>query len=216
MPPDQATGLRRRRAGQAVTCLSCFFDTASCAVQLARAFHQLGQRVLLVDARGRQFAAATPRSLFGWAHQLAHKQLNTVPQAYGDGWYAPGLQIDAPELAAAIASYDVAIVDAGPIGEVLAIPRGVQNTGVIEVHSSGHSMLHAYRLIKTLSHADDSMEIFLLGEAAICDNVLDAGRHFLEQRFVRRVHSVARENDAFAALAVRMAHEEAHRRVRSE
>lgn len=216
MPVDQAAGLRRRRVGQPVACLSCFFDTAPSAVHLARAFHQLGQRVLLIDARGRQFAAASTRSLFGWAHQLAHKQLNTLPQAYGEGWYAPGLQPDAPELAAAIAGYDVAIVDMGPIEQVLAIPQGVQNTGVIEIHSGRDSMLRAYRLLKTLSHADNNMDIFLLGEAAICDNVLDTGRHFLEQRLIRRVHSVAREDDAFAALAVRMAHEETHRMVRSE
>lgn len=216
MPLDQAAGLRRRGGAQPARCLSCFFDTALSAVRLAHAFHQEGQRILLIDVRGRQFAASSTRSLFGWAHQLAHKQLNILPQAYGDGWCAPGLHIDTPELAAAIAGYDVVILDVGPIEQTLALPQGVENTGFIEVSSDHDSMLRAYRLLKTLSHADNSMDIFLLGEAAICDNVLTAGRHFLEQQFIRRVHSMAREDDAYAALAVRMAHEETHRMVRSE
>ncbi|MBT9567576.1 MAG: hypothetical protein IV085_04690 [Thiobacillus sp.] len=216
MPLDQAAGLRRRGVAQPVVCVTCFFDTASSAERLACAFHQLGQRVLLVDVRGRQFAVAPTRSLFGWAHQLAHKQLNVLPQAYGDGWYAPGLQFDVPGFAEGITGYDFVILDAGQIEQALTLPQGVQNTCIVGMSADRESTLRAYRLLKTLSHADNSMDIFLLGEAAICDNVLAAGRHFLEQQFIRRVHSMAREDDAYAALAVRMAHEETHRMVRSE
>jgi len=35
-----------------------------------------------------------------------------------------------------------------------------------------------------------------------------AGRHFLEREVVHAIFNVANENDAFAALAVRMADEE--------
>ena len=216
MPPDQAAGLRRRGTAQPVRCVSCFFDAASSSTRLAHALHQQGQTCLLVDIHNRLFATASTRSLFDWQHQLAHKQLNTLPQAYGVGWSAPGLHLDAAHFSAAIQGYDSVVLDVGPIKDELAFPLNALNTVVIEVRPESTSMQRAYRLLKTLSHTSDAMKIYLLGDAAICDNVLDACRHFLVQSFAETVISVAHEDDAFTALAVRMVHEETHRMVRCE
>jgi hypothetical protein len=53
-----------------------------------------------------------------------------------------------------------------------------------------------------------SISVALLGNAAACDQLLAACGRFLDPAFIRTVYSVAHEDDAFAALAVRMAHEE--------
>ena len=216
MPADQAAGLRRRNARQPVRCIHCFFDAPASSTRLVHALHQLGQVSLLVDMRGRLFADSTTRSLFDWKQQLERSQLNTLPQAYGDAWVAPGVRADAPNLHRAVQGYDCVLFDAGPIGNELALLRDALNAVVIEVHPTGDSMQRAYRMLKTLSQAGNSLNIGLLGDAASCDHVRAAGCRFLEQPFTQAIYSVAHEDDAFAALAVRMADEETHRMTRCQ
>lgn len=214
MPVDQAAGLRRRNARQPASCIHCFFEAAVSTTQLMVALHQLGQVSLLVDMRGRLFADSSPRSLFDWKQQLQRNQLNTLPQAYGDGWYAPGLKVDAPNLPRFLQAYDRVVFDAGPIGTELALLPGTPSHVIIEVHPEGDSMQRAYSMLKTLSQAGNTLSIGLLGDAATCNHVQAACCHFLEQSFTQAFYSVAHEDGAFAALAVRMADEETHRMTR--
>ena len=214
MPADQAAGLRRRNTQQPVRCIHCFFDAAASSTRLTHALHQLGQVCLLVDMCGRLFADSSTRSLFDWKQQLERRQLNMLPQVYGDGWYAPGLRVDAPNLHSAVQGYDGVVFDAGLIGIEQVFLPGTLNNVVIEVHPTGDSMQRAYSMLKTLSHTGNSLSIGLLGDAATCDHVQAACGHFLEQPFVQTIYSVAHEDDAFAALAVRMADEETHRMTR--
>ena len=69
-------------------------------------------------------------------------------------------------------------------------------------------MLHGFSVLKTLSRLSDPVRVLLLGEADACDHLRAACTHFLDPSFSRSVYSVARENDVFAALAVRMTEEE--------
>ena len=216
MPADQAAGLRRRNAGQSVRGIHCFFDAAVSSTRLAHALHRLGQVSLLVDMCGRLFADSSTRSLFDWKQQLERSQLNTLPQAYGDGWVAPGVRADAPNLHRAVQGYDCVVFDAGPIGNELALLPGTLNNVIIEVHPTGDSMQRAYSMLKTLSQASNSLSVGLLGDAASCDHVRAAGCRFLEQSFTQAIYSVAHDDDAFAALAVRMADEETHRMTRCQ
>jgi hypothetical protein len=214
MPADQAAGLRRRNTPQPVRCIHCFFDAAASSIRLTLALHQLGQVSLLVDMRGRLFADSSPRSLFDWKQQLERSHLNTLPQAYGDGWFAPGVRADAANLHRAVQGYDCVVFDAGPNGSELAWLPGSLNNVIIEIHPAGDSMERAYSLLKTLSQSGNSLSIGLLGDAATCDHVQAACCHFLEQSFAQAIYSVAHEDDAFAALAVRMSDEETHRMTR--
>ena len=69
-------------------------------------------------------------------------------------------------------------------------------------------MQQTYALLKTLAHLESRAGIALLGNAAACDRLQAGCRQYLDPAFVQAIHSVAHEDDAFAALAVRMADEE--------
>jgi len=214
MPADQAAGLRRRNARQPASCIHCFFEAPFTTTQLMVALHQLGQVSLLVDMRGRLFADSSPRSLFDWKQQLERNHLNTLPQAYGNGWYAPGLTVDTPNLHRLLQSYDSVVFDAGPIANELALLPGNPSHVIIEVNPTGNSMQRAYSMLKTLSQAGNIMSAGLLGEASACSHVQAACCHFLEQSVMQVFYSQVHEDGAFAALAVRMADEETHRMTR--
>lgn len=216
MPADQAAGLRRRSAAQPALFVTCHLDSPSASLRLAHALHGRGSKVLLVDTTGRQFAAAPTRSLFDWPHQIARRQLNTLPQPYGDGWLATGLGIDAPGLCDALAAYDCVVFDGGPLDEALTFPLRARHACVVDVDADARSLGLAYRLLKTVSRADNNTAVFLLGEAENCATVLAACRRFLEQDFIKRVNHLARDDDAFDRLAGKMTHEEKHRTMRSE
>ncbi len=204
MPADQAAGLRRRSAQQPVRCLHCFFDAAGSSIQLAQALHQREQVSLLVDMRGRLFADSPTRSLFDCKQQLERGVLYTLPQVYGDGWYAPGVRADEPNLRGSAQGYDWVVLDAGSIQTGLVLMPGARQTVVIEVQPSHESMLRAYTLLKSLSEVDDNPGIALLGDPASCDHVLVACSHFLDPCFAQAIYSVVHEEDAFAALAIRI------------
>ncbi|HEY9098886.1 MAG TPA: hypothetical protein VIN38_08450 [Thiobacillus sp.] len=214
MSVDQAAGLRRRTTSQQVRCIHCFFDSPTASARLAQALHDLGQVSLLVDLHGRLFSASATRSLFDWKHQLAYKQLNTLPQLYGDGWLAPGLRLDTADLLQAWQAYDFVILDAGPIGNTFMLLQDTHSPVIAEVQPGVDSPQRVFRLLKTLSQEERPVSIGLLGDTANCDQVLAACSHFFEQSFTQTVYSVALETDAFAALAVRMTHEETHRLTR--
>lgn len=209
MPADQAAGLRRRLAQQPPCCVHCFFDAAESTLRLAQALHQRGWTSLLIDTCGRVFADCPTRNLFGWKQQLERGQLHTLPMPYGDGWYAPGMQGDEPALMTIAQGYDCVIFDASlNVPGWASLPDAAQ-VFVMEVKASHVSTLHGYALLKTLSHAGAVFSVGLLGDAAACDHLQAACKQFLDPSFTQAVYSVAHEDDAFAALAVRMAHEEA-------
>ncbi len=207
MPADQAAGLRRHGARQPLRCISCFSDSVGFGVRLAHALHELGRVSLLVDTQGRVFAESSPRSLFDWAHQIERRQLHTLPQAYGEGWYAPGVRADDPAVYGMANGYGHVIFDAGWGGD-LALPPDSAHTVVMEVHSAGESMRHAYAVLKTLARSGRAVSVGMLGDPAACDRVRAAACRFLERRFAEAIFSAAHADDAFAALAVRMVSEE--------
>ena len=208
MAADQAAGLRRRRAQQPTRYVHCFFDTAESTFRLADALHRHGWTSLLIDSRGRMFADSLTRSLFDWRQQLTRQQLHTLEMPGGDGWHAPGLQADEPGLMTIAPRYDCLLFDASldAPGE-LPCPDAAQ-TLLLEVRAGQAANLRAYALLKTLSQQGRRVGIGLMGDALACDHLQAACRHFLDPLFTRSVYSVAHEDDAFAALAVRMADEE--------
>ncbi len=127
---------------------------------------------------------------------------------YGDGWYAPGIRGDEPALMAVARGYDCVVFDARPDAPVWAPLPGAAQAIVLEVNATNASSLQNYALLKTLAHSGVSFSVGLLGDAAACDHLQAACKRFLDPAFGRAVYSVAREDDAFAALAVRMAPEE--------
>lgn len=177
-------------------------------MRLARALHQLGRTLLVVDTHGRQFAASSPRSLFDWKHQLERRQLHTLPQAYCEGWHAPGIRADEPALSGMLDGYDDVIFDSGWERADLALLPGVAHTVVMEICRTDESMRRAYAVLKTLAASRVAFKFGLLGDRRACDQVRAAGCHFLGRDVAQAIFSVANENDAFATLAVRMADEE--------
>ena len=208
MAPDQAAGLRRRRDQQPPPCIHCFFDTAESAIRLAQALHRRGLSSLLIDACGRVFSDSPTRSLFDWKQQLERGQPLRLSMPYGDSWYAPGIRGDEPALMAVARDYDCVVFDACPDAPDWAPVPGAAQAVVLEVNATNASSLQGYARLKTLAHSGVSFSVGLLGDAAACDHLQAACKRFLDPAFGRTVYSVAREDDAFAALAVRMAHEE--------
>ena len=209
MPADQAAGLRRRRAEQPLRCMYCFLDSADRTLQLAQTLHQRGETVLLVDTSGRLFGHYSTRSLYDWKHQLERGQLQTLPLAHGQGWYAPGVSATEPALRNAAQDYDHVVFDLELAGNELALMPDAIQTVLVDVHATEESKLRAYTLIKTLAHSHSVFGVGLMGDPAACEQVRMAARHFLEPSLVQAIYNLAREGDAFAALAVRMCAEEA-------
>ena len=85
---------------------------------------------------------------------------------------------------------------------------GAAQAVVLEVNATNASSLQGYALLKTLAHTRMPFSAGLLGDAAACEHLRAACKRFLDPAFSRAVYSVAREDDAFVALAVRMAPEE--------
>ena len=205
---DQAAGLRRRGAQQPLACVLCFFDSAATTEQFAHALHRFGQVCLLVDLRGHLFADSPARNLFDWQQQIERGQLHTQTQAYGAGWFAPGVRVDEPALCRAAQGYDQVLFDLGPNPDDLVLMPGALHAVAIEIQPTHESMLRAYSLLKTLFHADGAVSrIGLLGDPVACDQVQAACRHFLEPVFTRTISNMAREVDAIVSLAVRMVDE---------
>ena len=213
MAADQAAGLRRyvgalrRGERQPLRGVTCFSDSVDSSVRLAHALHQIGRVTLLADTQGRLFADCSPRSLFDWKQQLVRRQLHTLPQPYGEGWYARGVRADDPAVSGMANGYDHVIFDAGWGGD-LALPPGAAHTVVMEIHSAGESMRHAYAVLKTLARSGRAVSVGMLGDPTACDRVRAAACRFLELEFAHAIFSAAHADDAFAALAVRMAGEE--------
>ena len=208
MPVDQAAGLRRRRLEQPLNVIHCFVDSAESTLYLARQLHQRGHMPLLVDMLGRLFAKVSPRSLLDWKQQLERGQLHTLSLAYGDGWFAPGVRADAPTLSTAVQGYDYVLFDAGRGGTDLALIPGARHSVIIEIHHTHESMLHAYALLKTLSHTGEAARVALAGDKAACDHVRAACGQFLKPQFLQSVCSVVHEDDVIAALVAKMTAEE--------
>ncbi len=214
MPTDQAAGLRRRSARQALACIHCWFGSAESSVKLAQALHLRGATPLLIDASGRVFADSPARSLFDWKQQLQRGQLRLLPQSYGDGWHAPGVRADEPALLSMARGYDQLVFDMTADRIDMVLMPGATHAVIIEVQATDASMLRAYAQLKTLSHAKAQVSVSVLGDAAACDHVVAACHRFLEPGFAQAIYSVAHEDNAFTALAARMAGGEASRLAR--
>ena len=212
--PDQAAGLRRRSARLPPACIYCFFDTAEWTEKLAAALQQAGRTSLLIDRRGRLFAAAPTRSLFDWKHQLERSQLHILYLNHGDGWYAPGVRADEPALRDVARAYDHLLFDEEPSGAELILTPDAFNTLLIEVQPTQPAMQRAYALLKTLSHTAGAFNVSLLGDPTACAHVLSTVNHFLPQPFAPAIACVAHADTAFSALAVRMPSEETSRLAR--
>lgn len=209
MPADQAAGLRRRRAEQPLRYIYCFLDSAEHTLQLVQALHQQGETALLVDTSGRLFGHYSTRSLFDWRQQLERGQLQTLPLAHGQGWYAPGVSATEPALRNAAQAYDHMVFDLERLEDELALMPDAIQTVIVDVHATEESKLRTYRLIKTLAHSRTVFSVGLMGDPAACEQVRMAGQHFLEPSLAQAIYNLAQEGDAFAALAVRMCVEEA-------
>jgi hypothetical protein len=208
MLPDQAAGLRRRRgSGLLPRCLHVFFDSPDSTRRLLGALQRCGLRALLVDAQGRLLADSPARSLFDWRQQLARGTLQALPMPHGEGWHAPGVRADAPGLAEIAQGYDLLVFDEGP---GVRMPGGARSV-VVEVAAENASLRRAYALLKTLFQREGRAGVVLLGEPAACDRVRAACAQFLDARFAEAILGARHEDDAFIALAVRMADEETGR-----
>lgn len=214
MPADQAAGLRRRSrpAGQTarrpLQFIHCLSASAGLGTRLAHALHQIGRTLLLIDTQDRLFTASSPRSLFGWKHQLERGQLHTLPQAYGEGWHAPGVRADEPALTHIASDYDHVIFDTAWGRSDLALLPGAVHRLVMDIRHPDESAREAYRVLKTLACSGVAFDASLLGDRRACDHVRAASCHFLERSVAHAMVNLAGEDDAFAALAVRMADEE--------
>ncbi len=214
--PDQAAGLRRRNARLPLACIYCFFDTAEWTDKLAAALQQAGRTSLLIDRRGRLFAAAPTRSLFDWKQQLERGQLHLLLLSHGEGWYAPGVRADEPALRKMALAYDHLVFDEEPSGAELILVPDAAHSLLVEVQSTQPSMRRAYTLLKTLSHTTVAFNVSLLGDQTACAHVLNTVSHFLPQPFAQTIDCVAHAATAFSALAVRMPCEETSRLARSK
>jgi hypothetical protein len=208
MPADQAAGLRRRNTQQPLRCIHGFFDSAGATSRLAVALHQRGWTTLLVDPGGRVSAGSSTRSLYDWRQQIARGQAHTLPVTYGDRWLAPGMKGDEPGLLAIAQAYDCLLFDRDLSAPDWGAIPGADQFFIIEVNARRESMLHAYALLKSLSHRGGRASAGLLGNPAACDRLQQACIKFLDPTFNQVICSFAHEVDAFAALAVRMTDEE--------
>jgi hypothetical protein len=214
MPADQAAGLRRRSELQPLRCIHCYFEAVDSCARLAHALHQQGRVSLMVDTRGRSLADFSPRSLFDWRKQLARGELQLRGMPYGDAWHAPGVRADEPALRRAALGYDLVLFDAEPGAAELILMPDASHAVIVEVQPTGASMLRAFALVKTLSRAGHASGTALVGDAAACQRLVAACGRFLDRGYGETVYNAAQEHDAFAALAVRMAGEEASRMAR--
>jgi len=208
VPADQAAGLRRRSTRQPLRCIHGFFHSPDSTIRLAQSLHRRGWTSLLIDTCGRLFSDSPTQSLFDWRQQLARQQLHTQAMAHGDGWHAPGLMASEPGLRAIAQRYDCLLFDSTLDAPDWQPLPDMAQTLILEVNAEPASMQQAYALLKTIAHLESRAGIALLGNAAACDRLQAACRQYLEPAFVEAVHSVAHEDDAFAALAVRMSDEE--------
>lgn len=213
-PPDQAAGLRRRSGAQPPDRIYCFFDTAEWTARLAAALHRAGRTSLLIDRRGRLFAAAPARSLFDPKQQLERGVMHTLTLSHGDGWYAPGVRADEPGLCRMTQTYDHLLFDEEPSGAELILMPGAYHTCLIEVQLQPSSMLQTYTLLKTLAHEAETCTIRLLGEPGACMRMRYAANRFLPPAFAQAIDCVGRMDTAFSALAGRMPDEETSRSAR--
>lgn len=212
---DQADGLRRRNAGNALHAIHCRFEGAGDAARLAAALAAHGCKSLLIDASGRLLADAAPRPLFDWRAQLARGELAVMPAAFGAIWHASGFQDDTPLLLEAARSYDLLLIDNAVDAQVRPTLSAVRQDHVVSVGGSDASRLAAYAVLKTFAAQHESGRIFLLGDAAAQERVHAACRRFLDDAFCQRLERVAGERDEFATLAVRMLCEETGARART-
>lgn len=213
MPPDQATGLRRR-SGQTPCVLHCFSLATTTGERLGAALHRYGWRVLRIETGARHSAPTAAHSLFDGPQQLARGQLNVLAMAHGDVWLAPGLRMDAAGIAAVAARYDAVLLDADFTCDAWVPLPGAENHVIIDAPTEVRALQRAFRLLKTVALCQPGSKVSLIGDAFACGRLREAGSRFLDIAFARKVLCFAEEVEPFAALAARMAGEEKGRSAR--
>ncbi|MCA1978597.1 MAG: hypothetical protein LDL19_05105 [Thiobacillus sp.] len=179
-------------------------DAPDCALRVARALAHAGLTPLVVDTRDRLFGKAAPQSLFDWRQQLARRQLLALPLEDVTGWHAPGAHAAAAGLLDAARDYAALVFDCTP-ADAAATVHGAHESALLAVHPG--SMQTIYALLKTRA-ATGGLDAILTGEPGCCAQVGEACARFLGATVAAAVSCIADENDAIAALAVRMAGEE--------
>lgn len=203
MPADQAAGLRRQ-AARIPRILHCVCDSTASVLQAARALTRQGLRPLVIDTRDRLFGRPAAQTLFDWQHQLARGQILALPLADSLAWHAPGLHASAPGLAAATRHFDVLLLDC-TLPDAARRVAGASESAWISVRPD--TLQAVYALLKTRAQGG-GLPVCLSGDAASCERIRQACLRFLDTTTTAALACIPAEDDAIAALAVRMAHEE--------
>lgn len=196
--------MRRRRQGRQPFCIHCVSESAGSARRLAQVLQLGGRTPLLIDARDRQFSDAATQPLFDWTQQLERGRLLVLPLGEIAAWHAPGARADTPGLLQAACDYDVLVFD-GTHAQAAASQPDAFAPVLLEVQPD--SLTSAYALLKTRAQSGAAAAI-LFGDARACTQAKAACARFLGATQAAAVTCLSEEDDAIAALAVRMAGEE--------
>jgi len=200
MSADQAAGLRQRRHAPSPLFLYCIAESAHAAVRAARVLDAAGRRPLVADGHGRLLQPGGARALFDWTQQLARRALLTLPLEDARVWHAPGVRSDSPGLAEALGSYLALVLDCP--AEAAAVPAAAARE-CLWIEMCPATMQQAYALLKTRS-LTGGIDAILSGDLAAVLRVQAACERFLGSTIAARLHCCDNEEDAIAALAVRM------------
>lgn len=213
VPRDQAAGLRRRATARP-NCIHCVSASSATAVRLGSALHQLGWRVLRVDAARLRDSQLPVRSLFDWPRQLARGRPDVLPAAHGDVWRAPGLAADAAGFDALAARYEAVLLDVDLACDAWVPLPAADNHLILDVSGETLAVLQAFRLLKTAAVCQPACTVNLIGDALACVRLREACARFLDGSFTSVLACFCGEIEPFAALAARMAGEEKGRSAR--
>ena len=205
MQADQAAGLRRNQARRRTQVVTVFSAQSGWAFRLAQALHTHGARVLLVDTTGRQATASNTQFIFNWQAQVARQYLQPVPLSGIDTLHAPGALPGSAAIVQASGRWDSVLFDGGQIpSTALTLDASVAQTVVLEVGVAPEMLCHSYALVKTLYLNPIASRVMLCGEAALCERLVAATRHFLSAR-LDWLETVTLEPDAhLTALAAKI------------
>ncbi|OYW64820.1 MAG: hypothetical protein B7Y26_10025 [Hydrogenophilales bacterium 16-64-46] len=173
-------------------------------MQAARALTGQGLTPLLIDTRDRLFGRAAAQTLFDWQHQLDRGQILALPLADGLAWHAPGLHVSARGLAEATRHFDVLLIDC-TLADIAQYAAGAREQALLAVRPD--TLQTVYALLKTRAETG-GLPTLLTGEAVSCERIRQACQRFLNATVAAALACIPDEDDAIAALAVRMAHEE--------
>lgn len=202
MPADQAAGLRNRQRRADPRAITLIDTPADIALRLAQALIASGQKVLLIDSRGRHTATHNTHFLFGWQQQLAQQGLQTWPVAGVDVLHAPGAMAGDPAIMQASAHYHAVIFDGYKLQSEMAFAMHRQQ--LVVALAQADTLERAYALIKTLHQRQLTWRVKLIGEMVLAGRLIAAVAHFLPAQSGRLEHMNLDDDAHFRALAARI------------